>query len=1047
MKKQKQYKIDYVRDREILKEIALSQNVIIEALEIYLNKEFKDGEHIGELIKVILKKGEELETLKEGITYNYIDYLPLLTSPNMQKAEENENEGYKLEYIFIKKEFEGFKDKLEDILSLGKSKEWENKDEFAIVKDVTARLGLATSGTYKINHNFSFIVLPEESYTYLTNNYIAFKNKDYSETVDITPDSDPKAYEHTIFDGFGLMSNNMANIIQKQLKKDHRVDFAIIRGYNGLAIKGLCLRFDWNKYFKENYIEDTDFIKKSKNGFDIKDYKGNWKDTNVDFILTESQVKWLKNWTNLDEWQNSKDNFDDKYKTIINNLYITKTNKNPKKLKTHTLANYQLLNNIAITPQEIEELSNPTETYYKKILDYDIDSIRLFMGDMANDITIKKDEEMISEGLNASTKVQFLLQTLGTKALKMKNIREIIQNMITKKISQAAGGKFYIEGGYKLAACCPISFCNWIMTRDTCDNGLQEREYYIPKWNKEKVVMSRNPIACFQEIQRTEIVDKENINKWLEDYTSELIFYNQKDDTAMKMSGMDFDGDGNLITKNKLIYNSVVIPDKVFVNLSDGKEDSPKHKYTKEQRWENEVASSGNLIGKIANCTSIINSYSQSSYYYKKEDKENGKLVEYSWKDLLVEDGIRRFGKETWEYLNSNKEDEYADARDNTLDEHRILYNKKLKKLLENGEIEFQKDWDKEKQRKLIKERFFDMSVDSYCAVELSMMAIDAPKTLKFPTKELKYLKEYNKMKKPSFMCYLGKCKKKRTSNYRTSLDINGKRIAGTLLKKNLTLKNGKDNYKSELDKKCNTSTKKNILHEELKNHSKKSGMLNKELQSLYSEFSGKYLKSKTPNHSNIEWIRAKFNLDEDEYTNKEAFSISNLYFINEYREITKNLELNDIVYNLLSAEVSVTFMLDIAWNTIETCIRKNYKDLAKNYIEDKNGDIDWLFKKYRKIKSNIEDNKLINKDIIGYEKRLGNKTIKLSFKRLGEDIVVNEGDILTVNGEYLINKNNEKLELYKDKKGLIEDYKKIEILDYKVNKKSIQIEVKIIEK
>lgn len=1010
MVKQQQFKIDYVRDNNKIKEIALSKNVIIEALQIYLDKEFKDGEHISELIKVILKKGHELETLKKGITYNNIDYIPLLTSSSMQKAEEDK---YKLEYIFIKKDLAGFKDKLEDILSLSKCKNWENK-EMSIVKDVTARLGLATSGTYKINHNFSFIILPEKTYTYLTNNYIAFRNKDYSKTVDITSSLDPKAYEHVFSDGFGLMSNKMASIIKKQLNKDYRVDFAIIRGYDGLAIKGLCLRFDWNKYFKENYIKDTDFIKKTENGFEIKDYKDEWKDTNVDFILTESQVKWLKNWNNLEEWRNAKDNFEDKYKTIINSLYITKINKNSKMLKTHILTNYQLLNNLAITSQELEQISKATEDYYKKILDYDIDAIRLFMGDIAR----FNDTE-----LSASTKVQFLLQTIGDNALKIREVREIIQNMITKKISEVAGGKVYVEGGYKLAACCPISFCNWIMTRDTGDNGLKEREYYIPKWNNEKVVMSRNPIACFQEIQITEIVDKENINKWLGDYTSELIFYNQKDDTAMKMSGMDFDGDGNLVIKNNIIYNSVIKPDKIFVNLSDSKVDTPKHKYSLKQRFEDEIASSGNMIGKIANCTSVINSLAQRSYYFKKD--EYG--IAYEWKDLFLR------------YLNKKFKSDRKTLKEfdeNTRKEEKENFKKCLEKNLKNNKIEEEKNLSIDKQKELIAKHFKKYKLDSYKAIEFSMMAIDAPKTLKFPSKdELKQLEKYLNSKNPRFLCYLDKCKKDETKFYNSTLEMNASRIAYTLLKENLKLKKGE--FKNELDKQVYyaSAKSKEILYKELEKYKNDICILNATILDLYKEFK---------ECKDLEKIRNKFNLSEDEYNEKEVYSFKTLYFIDKYRDIIKNLDLSIVVDNLLQLKVSTNFLLNIAFDTLETCIKNTYKDVTKTYIEDKNGDIDWLFKRYRKIDTKLSSNRLINKDIIKHNKKLGQDIIKLSFKK-NDDVDIEIKDILTVEEDYLIDKNNNKLELYKDKKGLIEDNKKIEILDYKINKKSVQIEVKII--
>lgn len=1070
--KLKQYKIDYVKNGEKVKEITLSQNVIIESLSIYKNEKFKDGQHIRDIIKVLFKDEEQLDNLKSGIIYNEIKYVPLLTSPSMQKHEESIGGGnnrvvYRMEYLFIKENLKEFRDILEDILSLGKSKQWESKDEFSIVKDVSARLGLSTSGTHKINHNFRFVIIPDRTKEYLTDNYVAFLDNDYSKVQPITSDSNPEAYKHTIFDGSGLMSPNMANIIKEQLGKRYNIDFAIIRGYNGMAIKGLCLRFDFIKYIEENYKEDTDCFRKKNEKYEVKDFKGNWKCiNNVDFILTESQCKWAKNWTSINEWKEAKKNYLKKYKTIINSLYVTKVNKDPMKLNTYITTDYQLLNNLSLIKDDLIKLSKPTFDYYKKIVDWDYDSIRLFLGDLATDIKIdEENNEVINNTeLSASSKMHSILQIMDKKALNLNEVKRFVERNITKKICQLAGGKFYLEGGYKLIAPCPVTFCNMLMTSHRGNNGLQAKEFYIPGWNNEKVVMSRNPIACYQEIQKTILTDK--LDKWGKNYTPEIIFYNQFDDTHMLMSGSDEDGDGNKVFKNDILYNSVITPEKIFVNLEDGL-DPPKHKYTLNQRWENEVLCSGNMIGKIANTTVIINSYAQSSYYYKFNDvkerskaKKEGKKVEelkkWTWNMLFHEWGIKIKGEKEWvELITPIKNDEQMeDSRQEVLTKCRKDFAKILKNKIKNKEIIFEDG--KKQHKKLINKRFREESINSFIAIFLSMKAIDSPKTLRFPSKEeLELLDEFKNDKKPYFLCLLKKdLNKKKTKNYRTCLDLHAKYIAKELLSINLNREQNSNRYiigaAGRIYEKLNKSHDSNKIKAELNKIDIVNIEKNEELYNLIRLALDKSLGQNKCNIDNLEWIRYKWTLEENEWLNKECYDLAKIYFIEQYQKLTKNLTLEEMVKTFLEAKVSSNFLINIAWDDFEKVLKKNYDSETETYSyrEDPKGTIDWMFKKYFKIDTKFKENNLIDLDRLAAEKRLG-EIHKVGFRKT-EEGYENSIEIYTTlkftKGGFELG-DNKLGKFFEDEIPDLEDGQEIEVIDNPIIRKcSVHIKYKLLE-
>ncbi|NGT97181.1 hypothetical protein G6Y98_15490 [Clostridium perfringens] len=1059
MKKLQQYKVSYVRNGEKVKEISLSQNVILEAFSIYNNIRYKNGEYIEDIIKVIFKDGEQLETLKNGLIYNEEKYVPLLTSPSMQKHEEKiGKKTYKMEYLFIKESKAEFRDILENILSLGKSKEWEGKS-MSIVKDVTARLGLATSGTHKINYTPKFIVLSDREYTYKQDNYVAFTNG-LDKVEPITPESHPGAYKHTMFDGSGLMSPKMAEIIQEQLGLNYNVDFAIIRGYNGLAIKGLCLKFDFMQYIADNYKGDIEgHFEKREDGYYVRDFWGDMQCiNNVDLILTESQCKWAKNFSSMTEYLIARANFDNKYKTITDSLYITKTNKDPKKLKTHTTTDYQLLNNLVLNKTDLIELSKETVDYYKKIIDYDYDAVRLFLGDIATDIEVTENGEVENHSeLSASSKIHSLIQLMNKKALSFKEVRRFIQNNITKKICQVAGGIFFLEGGYKIIAPCPITFCNVLLTGHRGDNGLAEKEFYIAGWEGEKVTISRNPIACYQEIQKTILTDK--LDKYCKDYTSEIIFFNQKDNTHMLMSGADEDGDGCKCFKNNILYNAVITSEKIFVNLSDGAV-NPKHEYSIEQRWENEVKVAGNLIGKIANSTVIINSEAQASYYYYKKDllarreaKEKGEdfdLNKWTYRELFDKYGIAICGsEEKWEMFNTKdyEDEEWETKRKEFIEERRRDFNKIFKKQIEDKYLIYEDDYKKHKN--LIKKRFIENNIDSFRAIQLSMQAIDAPKTLRMPAKEdLDLLEDFSKAKKPYFLCMLKKdLRKKKTTNYRTCLDLHAKYIAKELLSVNLSeehinkveLKDGSNVKK--LAAKSNDSLVKKYIKPYIDG---KEVEANEDLCNLIRLALDVQAGAKNSNMSNLDWIREKWCLEENEYTDQECYDLAKIYFIEQYQKLSKDLDLKTIVATLLKAKANSRFVLNVSWDDFERVLKELYKDTPYAYREDPNGEIDWMFKKYSKIDTRFKDNNLIDKDRIAAEKRLGVLN-KIGFKKTEEGIenYINVYTRLIFTREGF--KLNEKLLGGFYEIPDLKDGQEVEVVEYKLNKKSVHIVYKLI--
>lgn len=914
--------LDYVKNGIAIKDVALSNNFVFRAYEVFRCKKFKKDEHLQNIIKVILTEGQELEQLKNGIEYNGKKYLSLITSPSMQKEEESANveddeNTYKTEFLFIAEEDKDFANILEMILSGNKIRLWEDeKKVMCLVKDIVARMGLATSGTTCINYNPKIVIVDEGSYTY-KNNYTILENEKFKEV-------DNFEREHVLNDGGGLMSDNMASIIAKEMELDYRVDFAVIRQYKALAVKGLVLRFDYVSYMKEHYEADTEYFRFNNGIYEIRDIFNEWHNIEqIDLLLNKSMVKWVKNWNSIDEIEEeySKEVYKP-YLDILNCIYITKTNHDPKELKSHTKINYQVLQNVCCTDNDLIEMAKDTIDYYKKLVDLerlDIDAIRIAMGDIANE----------SGDTTITNKLDFLLKKMGEDALNLRYVKKNIAKTITKKIRQLAGGKMYLKGGYKLGALDPITYCNWLMTRDRGNNGLKEHEFYIADETGNRVLY-RNPIALYQEISQIKLSNK--LDKWLCDYTSELIFFNGFDDALFMKSTADLDGDGFGLIDNDILYDCVIPESHPFINVEDGV--SVEHEFTREQLYKDIVASSGNIIGSIAISNSklcsevtrldnIVKDHCHAYTYNQLKDSH------FERKGYIIDDDTEKEQKALW---NKEFSDKFKELKADKNNDYLVLSN-----------------FNNESKRELLTQLFHSHKEEFFNILYASQLAIDMPKTLTpIPKEIMKKLDKYMYMKKPVFMHYLDKCNCKNTENKSVSKckDIlrwmkGGKE--GNIKKAS----NVMDSYCEIIVRKLFIDDIKQIKGSEnsrklikLMDYNCKNGQVNEELESIYSQHKEQrniYLEKGRNPEVNKEDNNMKLNLIDIETLDAiEQLNISN----------------EDVVATLkdMKCEVTARFIMTFLWNTLKNKIEERKLFDLITYIEDDAGEIDWLFKKYTKV-------------------------------------------------------------------------------------------------
>lgn len=778
---QKDRKFELKTDVNVEGTITLGRNFMLDIFEIYMSNELafdydlkdsnKDGV-VEEIIKVHLPDNadEALNVLKNGIEFDNNKFVYLTTSAGLMKKADMELRT-ESEAFFIDSTYKEFKDVFEDVISLGNI-EKKKGTELCINKDIVARISLALSSGEKVHlPEIKRIILPEMTYKFV-NNYLQFpskivKNEKGKNTEVLDLDKIKAAYEsgdknsvlepytdpveHIAMDGSGFISPELINKIKKQLNDKHKanIDYPLswigIREL-GLQSKGLLVKFDWKKYLREVHelkeLWIADRWGKKHNLFD------------VDLIMNESQTKWCKWFDSYEEYEKSINDFankDSRYKELFESFYIIKYSK--EKADGVCESNYQVIGNLALTADELNEIAKESEEIYKKAIEGDLAIRRILMGDIARENQTE---------LSASTKAHRLLQQ-DEKFNKTKMIKDVVDNLINKKVHMLAGASIYLNNSnYKTAMKDPISYIDSLikpkyddeghLIGQISENGLKEHTNYVPG-EIGKRVLARCPLNSPGENIKTELVQNSLLDKYFGNLSNDIIFY-AFDDNMMKQSGMDEDLDITLCIDNDIIYNSViedVIDGTIwhFRNQLDG--GSNKEIYTDENLYQAIVEGRGNKIGELSNVGSICS------------NRMHKQLPEWRCENVLMSEfDIRE------NLYNKYKDMDGIDKADinNFIERDYKLGTSKCKK----------EPYDIEDHRQNVLNNFQKEKVNLYFLLYAQMKAIDSPKTGLKIDEELKFIDKYIKNKgelKPRFIYHAKYKKLDKTVEYRKTQDSN----------------------------------------------------------------------------------------------------------------------------------------------------------------------------------------------------------------------------------------------------------------------------------
>lgn len=342
------------------------------------------------------------------------------------------------------------------------------------------------------------------------------ENKEYPTVIEV----DDYPIENNASDGFGLISPELAQAW----------------GINS----GACIR---NAFCKGMVFpfKIQEFARDVAKKYEVIDVWGCSKDIrNIQLILTSSMLKLWRAYRCIEHYM----------KCCKDNGYtfsLTKTT--PTKLEEQRNLNYQFIQSLYLSDNDIEELVKPTIDTIKDIMSNDYRKTLLYL----KGTNMKEGSFFINENYDFATALM-----IEPKMNKDPYIRNKIKNLINKRINDAKKGDLIVNGNFAIASGDPYALCQSIFGMEVT-GLLKAGEHYSRHWSDKgvsKVACFRAPMSVANNIRILNFKDTEDNRYWYEHMRTVNIF-NAFDTTPHAQNGEDYDSDANLTTDNPVLLRVI----------------------------------------------------------------------------------------------------------------------------------------------------------------------------------------------------------------------------------------------------------------------------------------------------------------------------------------------------------------------------------------------------------------------------------------------------------------------------------------------------------
>lgn len=390
-------------------------------------------------------------------------------------------------------------------------------------------------------------------------------------------------------DGQGLIDPAFSELWAQDMHLDYVPSSFVARS---CFVKGNFVPFDFKEYARENGIST------------IKDKWGvEYNVDDIDVLLSESQFKMHKEYKN---WQEYLEYFN-KY-----GLRWGVARYNKKYDDEYVLANYQYIQALDLTKDDVKELIKPTVEWFQKICSGDDLYSMLFMfGSKRDDVDYER--------MYSSAQSNFMKAIIKNKDfLKDSYVQKKIYKNIVECLNRAKIGKIWVKGNYQFAISDPIAQCRSALGLKP-DGEIPADCIYSNFWNergREGIIdVCRSPQIDQHEHNPSTLYKSDIATKWYNHINSGVIF-SIYDTATFRLSDSDYDGDIVFTTDNIYFINGSHKSQNI---ITYEKGMAKKEKISVSNFIKKDLLGFGTAVGSFSNTATVL--YSMIGIFNKPEQE------------------------------------------------------------------------------------------------------------------------------------------------------------------------------------------------------------------------------------------------------------------------------------------------------------------------------------------------------------------------------------------------------------------------------------------
>lgn len=437
------------------------------------------------------------------------------------------------------------------------------------------------------------IIVVKDCIVHFKTNFIEIDDSDPTVEPKVT-EKHNEDFENNMSDGCSMMLPHLSKRWNGELNGDseHTMSGCNMRC---AFTKGMALTFDFIRFAEESIGASAEHPEK----YLIKDYWGKERDIrDADLILTESQLKLCGSYSSWEDY----------YEKCVANHYTLRVTKTSEEENDDIRQlNYQFIQSLDLTDDDIDELIAPTVNEIKDIMELDPrKSVAYLCGKGLNEKNV-----IFAENIAKALMIDKI-------AINDPYIRSKIKKMINRRIKDAKIGVLDLHGNFQILSGDLYALCESMFGLEP-QGILNAGEIYSKYWYDEgvdRVLCFRAPMSNAHSIVAQNICKDKKALDWFQ-YIDTCIVVNGWDTMPAALNGFDFDGDLLFTTNNaSLIRRQTNLP---ALNCIQTK--APKKVVKEEDIIASNKAGFGSKIGSITNkitqMTSLMANYDPNSKEYE----------------------------------------------------------------------------------------------------------------------------------------------------------------------------------------------------------------------------------------------------------------------------------------------------------------------------------------------------------------------------------------------------------------------------------------------